>query len=138
MINNSDSEVLTTGHNVLNNEQSMPIAKPKIKQVDVRNLSEKDAKSLHQQDPFMYYSIPGLRQATILLRDIDHSNVETLRHGYAVLQVNNAQQRPGTTETIIPRRSRISFECHPDVHVADLFGDLFGDDDVLDLEWNYV
>ena len=42
------------------------------RQLNLENITSlDDLKSIQQQDPFMYYSIPGVRSAKVLMRDID-------------------------------------------------------------------
>ena len=79
------------------------------KQIDIKNISANDLKSIRREDPFMYYSIPGVRMSKMLLNDdndIDPSRPETV-HGKA-------------QETVV-RKSRMSFECHPDLLLKEEF-----------------
>ena len=86
--------------------------KPK-REVDLKHITSlDDLKSAKKQDPFMYYSIPGARKATVLMQDLDLSNL--IGAGQAV-QDETPQASPK-----VSRRSRISFECHPDLLLADM------------------
>ena len=81
--------------------------KPK-KEVDIKNItSQDDLKSIQKQDPFMYYSIPEVRSARVLMRDIDMSNLS-----------------PRSQK--VSRSTCISFECHPDLLLENLLNDLDG------------
>ena len=81
--------------------------KPK-KEVDIKNITSRDdLKSIQTQDPFMYYSIPEVRSANVLMRDIDMSNLS-----------------PRSQK--VSRRTCISFECHPDLLYEDLLNELDG------------
>ena len=114
--------------------------KPK-KQIDLKTVSSaNDLKSLQKQDPFLYYSIPGVRRASLLGRDVDTSDLVTSGMARnciscpARLEQDKAQQ----TQTVT-RRSCISFECHPDLLLEDMLDDTDddfavedGDEDLLD------
>ena len=81
--------------------------KPK-KTVDIKNIrSLDDLNSIQKQDPFMYYSIPEVRSAKMLMRDIDMSNLS-----------------PRSQK--VSRSTCISFECHPDLLYEDLLNELDG------------
>ena len=86
--------------------------KPK-KTVDLKYITSlDDLKSIKKQDPFMYYSIPGARKATVLMQEaIDLSNL--IGAGQAV------QDETPQASQKVSRSSRISFECHPDLLLAD-------------------
>eukprot|EP00985_Skeletonema_marinoi_P031869 scaffold37836_cov79-Skeletonema_marinoi.AAC.1 len=46
------------------------------KVIDTRNLTEEDLKTLRKQDPFLYFSIPAVRTATLLSRDVDMASLQ--------------------------------------------------------------
>ena len=58
--------------------KTIPPSKPK-KELDIKAITSlDDLKSLKAKDPFMYYSIPGVRSTKILMKDdmdIDMSNL---------------------------------------------------------------
>ena len=88
--------------------------KPK-KTVDLKYITSlDDLKSIKKQDPFMYYSIPGARKATVLMQAIDLSNL--IGAGQAVVQ----DETPQAASQKVSRSTRISFECHPDLLLADM------------------
>lgn len=91
---------------------------PPPTEVDVNKfISAQDLKSLKEQDPFLYYSIPGVREATIRLGD-DKVDI----HQVAL----NSLRREGspasrTSETVkVKRCKRHTFECHTDLLLEDL------------------
>ena len=95
---------------------------PKHKTIGLKNMSDKDLKSLKMQDPFSYYSIPGVRSASLLGKDIDTSDLGTCRikgtsSCPARLQTEQSKTQSLTTVT---RSTRISFECHPDLLLEEL------------------
>ena len=92
--------------------------KPK-KTVDLKYITSlDDLKSIKKQDPFMYYSIPGARRATVLMQEaIDLSN---LKAGEAV------QDETPQASQKVSRSTRISFECHPHLLLADMLDDFHG------------
>ena len=58
----------------------------------------------------MYYSIASVRNATLLLKDIDLSEIDSPK----------VQTEGKISFPTIKRRSRISFECHSDLLMAEL------------------
>mmetsp|Transcript_9170 Transcript_9170/g.15941 ORF Transcript_9170/g.15941 Transcript_9170/m.15941 type:complete len:147 (-) Transcript_9170:162-602(-) len=92
--------------------------------IDLVDISADDLKSIQSKDPFLYYSIPGVRSSKVLMRDIDISNLGRS-------QFRNCRSCPSRLETVqynsqphrVTRSSCISFECHPD---------LLFEDDLLD------
>lgn len=93
---------------------------------DIRNLNESAVKSLRTIDPFTYFSIPGIRRASMYLQDIDHSNAEALCNPEVQSARNpssqaNKRPRPSTT---ITRRTRISYEAHQSAIMEDLMDEL--------------
>lgn len=82
-----------------------PSAKKPKKVLDLSNISStNDLMSLKKEDPFMYYSIPGVRSATMLHRDIDIAHLRAS----TILPSSTRLEK-------VPRSSRISFECTPDL-----------------------
>ena len=67
----------------------------------------------------MYYSIPGVRKATVLMQDIDTANLGRAAQDEAPQALQKAL-----------RTTRISFECHPDLLLENMWNELEG----LDLE----
>ena len=104
-----------------------------VQELDISNFSLSDLESLHDEDPFMYYSIPGVRRAAVSLEDLVCSDVNALirRGGGQALSpcrittsslssnVGESSSFQATT-TKISRQSRISFECHGIVLMEDL------------------
>ena len=52
--------------------------KPK-KEVNLTKIDADDLASIQAQDPFLYYSIPGVRSARLLMEDVDLLNLESSR-----------------------------------------------------------
>ena len=109
--------------------------KPK-KTVDLRHITTlDDLKSIKKQDSFMYYSIPGARKATVRMQDIDMANLLGAPE-HAV-----QDEAPQISQKVL-RSTRVSFECHPDLLLADLLNDLegldlenLGEEDLLDMDF---
>ncbi|KAL3767913.1 hypothetical protein ACHAWO_001809 [Cyclotella atomus] len=79
------------------------------KQVCTDGLSPKNLAVLKKSDPFLYYSIPAVREARLHLKE-----VHVLEHSSnSPSQVNSAQP------CNVTRKSRLSFECHPDLLIED-------------------
>ena len=77
-------------------------------------------------DPFMFHSIPGVHKAELLHKDVDYSDIAALAEADAQHPRSHQAQEDTTAEedkAKVSRRTRISFECHPDVILADMFDD---------------
>lgn len=89
------------------------------KELDINGLSEDDFMSLHKIDPFMFYSIPGIRKACICLHEVDYSDLNAL----LISGPDNAQQRHGQAglNTKVQKSTAISFEAHPSALLEDIW-----------------
>ena len=81
-----------------------PPAEPKT--IALTTVSADDLRSIKKEDPFLYYSIPGVRSAKLLGQEVDINNLGTSRL---------VQGRPVQSSQTVTRRRCISFECHPDL-----------------------
>jgi len=81
-----------------------------MRELDVREMRDEDLESLRTTDPFLYYSIPGVRAARVALRDIDYSDLNMLSRR-STNQVSSSTQPQYSNDTKVVRRSCISFEC---------------------------
>ena len=110
--------------------------KPK-KTLDLKYITNlDDLKSIQKQDPFMYYSIPEVRTAKMLMRDIDVTDL-----GVSGQAVQDGQEEAPRVSQKVSRSSRISFECHPDLLFENMWNDIDDDlhlvedeEDLLDME----
>ncbi|KAL7487120.1 hypothetical protein ACHAW6_012716 [Cyclotella cf. meneghiniana] len=91
---------------------TFPSEPRKPKQVDVSKLTKDDIQSLRKDDPFMYYSIPGVSKADLLCQPVDCSNLQSLIRGDA------------SCSRVVSRRSRVSTECDFAVLFKDVWGDV--------------
>ena len=107
----SESEVLT---------KTAPVCAcaPEPTEIDISNLSAEDLQSLKQEDPFLYYSIPSVRRAALHFAQPELSGSRCLEE----------------STTVVKRRTRVSFECHSDLLMEDLLGDLEEKYDQFELE----
>mmetsp|Transcript_24405 Transcript_24405/g.51148 ORF Transcript_24405/g.51148 Transcript_24405/m.51148 type:complete len:143 (+) Transcript_24405:238-666(+) len=87
-----------------------PDVEPKT--LDIKSLSEDDLKSLHINDPFLYYSIPCIRRATIFYQRFDHSDIKALCQGQVTRDILDTDTSH-TQKNAVTRCSRISFEADP-------------------------
>ena len=55
-----------------------------------------------ETDPFLYYSIPGVKKAALSLEEVGHS-------------------KASQSADIFTRKGRLSFECHPSLAMDELF-----------------
>ena len=84
------------------------------KEVDVGNLSVEDLQLLKEQDPFLYYSIPGVRRAELHSQEVDMSK-------QLLVDDRSGRESSATSSTKVKRCTRLSFECHMDVLLEDFF-----------------
>lgn len=92
------------------------------KTLDTKTFSAEELKHIHEQDPFMYYSIRGMWSAKVLMKDDDTTNLEAsdLDNHTSCLSRPHPIQDQAQPQTVT-RSSCISFECHPDLLIRDLF-----------------
>ncbi|KAL7551686.1 hypothetical protein ACHAWF_014878 [Thalassiosira exigua] len=92
---------------------------------DLKHASIEDLEPLRKRDPFLYYSIPGVRRDAMLLKPVDASSLAPPKSN----RNDRGAWRParlGSEADATPpsqkvwRRSCISFECHPDMLLEDL------------------
>ena len=97
--------------------------------IDTKNLNEQDLKTIKKCDPFLYYSIPFVRDA-----EVNRSGEFqiTLHDHHDDGDADGDDTQSSIIKTKVERKSRISYECHPDLLLADLLDDL----DDLDLHPN--
>jgi hypothetical protein len=103
----------------------------------------------------MYYSIPGVLQASLNLEDVDYSDIASLSqagsHPSSSRPTRRSQEEAeddaaayddaDANASKVSRRTRVSFECHPNVLLEGVmdeleqeFGDLLLDlDDIVSM-----
>ena len=106
---------------------------PKPKTIALKNITAEDLESIEKQDKFLYYSIPGVRSARLLGKDIDTSDLGTNRIKSCPARLGT-QQGTAQSLTTVTRSKRISFECHPDILFEDMLEDMLNSDEDIDLE----
>jgi hypothetical protein len=97
-----------------------PLPKKKYNELDLSTLCEEDFKSMKNDDPFMYFSIPRVRRSEVLLRDVDYADVKPT-------PLNDSS----SSSTKVPRRSRLTMEFYIDVIMNDWLKDFDDEDDEL-------
>ncbi|KAL7542145.1 hypothetical protein ACHAXR_011569 [Thalassiosira sp. AJA248-18] len=95
------------------------------KKVSLERMSAQDLRSIKKHDSFLYYSIPGVRSAKMLLKDVDApedlATCDELTRN-CISSPSRLQTLRGKAMTqTVTRSSCISFECHPDLHYLDDF-----------------
>jgi len=98
-------------------------ADPSPVEVDVNKaLSAQDLRSLKKQDPFLYYSLPGVREASIQQKRVDMHQLaqEGLRRTCASCPASIQTVATSDTTAKVKRCTRVSFECAPDLLLEDL------------------
>lgn len=107
----------------------------KEKEIDTQKLTEDDLKSLKKKDPFLYYSIPAVRSAALLNKDVAMSSLQGRK---SQCSRSGRASCPSQIESIpttkVVRRSCISFECHPDLILEDYLDNTADDEYDLDLD----
>ena len=79
--------------------------------LDLNGLDSADIATLKETDPFMYYSISEIRSALILHEELDITRFDIPTH-----RSEKKQKREGDQfARIVTRKSRHSFEAHPDL-----------------------
>jgi hypothetical protein len=96
----------------------------KRQEIDLNTLNEDDVKQLQKADPFLYYSIPGVHKASLLMKEVDFSSVSSL-----AATATSSSSCSSTRSSTVSRRSCISTECHTSVIMEDLMNDMLDDDD---------
>ena len=76
-------------------------------EVDVSRMLESDLLLLKKKDPFMYNSIPAIRQASLMLQDTPN------------LVSQDEASKEGKCPNVVSRRSRLTTECHPSLLLED-------------------
>lgn len=78
-------------------------------QVNTNDLSPQELEALKESDPFLYYSIPVVREFAVLNKMGSAADLEL----------------PSNME--VKRQKRISFECHADLLLKDMIEDMAGE-----------
>lgn len=107
----------------------LSLADPTPTEVEVnKSLSAQDLQSLKEQDPFLYYSIPGVRDATVRLENVDMHQIAQngLRRGCQSCPASIRTTATSEHVAKVKRCTRVSFECHTDLllDLDDLSDDL--------------
>ncbi len=108
------------------------------KVIDTNNLDEQDLKNLKKYDPFLYYSIPSAVRDTktkvVSNEDFQVQPALQDQDGSQSSIDSNPATTATTTSTMVERKSRISYECHPDLLLESLLED---DDSDYSVEHEY-
>lgn len=114
-------------------------AKVPKKEIDLKNTNQSDLKYIEEKDPFLFYSIPGVRSAKMRMQDVDLTSV-VKQQGSKAPRPASVWGQPNKVSAAqkVRRLSCVSVECHPDVLLLDgILGDDINDcmamDDVSEL-----
>ncbi|KAL3785669.1 hypothetical protein HJC23_001940 [Cyclotella cryptica] len=96
-----------------------------IEQVNLEAFNSSDVASLKTKDPFLYYSIPAVKKAEVLQKELDLSSSDPLAN-FSRRQYRNPKQAcdEKRVSLTVTRCSRVSFECHTDLLLQDLINDI--------------
>ena len=106
-----------------------PLSRKPKREIDLQQVTDDDLQTVKKQDPFMYYSIPGVRDAELQLKEIDISNLRNCLSCAARMQTVRKK-----SISKVKRIACISYECHPDVLLEDFVND--EDSDGFDMDWD--
>lgn len=134
LINGYPSCPRTTKTNDGSRNNSVTVTVPTFKRKDDKNevylpqLRASDLQHLKAVDPFLYYSIPSVREQTLKLKDFSY---EGMRIGKDHPRQNQAVRSLETGEVVLPpqridRKSRISFEGCIDAVFFEMMDDAEG------------
>ena len=94
----NDSDIIRVMHVPTIKEE--PQCQPKVTEINVNQLNEDDLKKIKTQDPFLYYSIPGMINPKLTTKPADHTK---LLQG-----------------SVVQRKTRVSTECDPSILLGDI------------------
>lgn len=102
--------------------------------LDVTGITSSDLATLKKTDPFMYYSIASVQNATLLFTDVEESLAFDL-----VTKQNSSEMNLRMDASIkhtVHRKQRISTECHPDLLLEQMFlnDDIMASSESLELD----
>ncbi|KAL3785698.1 hypothetical protein HJC23_008731 [Cyclotella cryptica] len=102
----------------------------KPKQISTKEMTSQDLARLKMDDPFLYYSIPAVRKACFLSKEVDE---------YCLTSQTGEKDLAGSGNQsyVVKRQSRLSFECHSSTLTLSFFDSDdfdFDTDDELDDE----
>lgn len=106
------------------------------KEIDLKNTSESDLKSIQVEDPFLFYSIPGVRSAKMRMQSVDLSTLVSSsaarqgRRASCPASLGGQPNRVPATQKV-RRLSCVSVECHPDMLFLD---EMLDDNDGMALD----
>ena len=107
-------------------------AKPE-RVVTIKSMNADDLESIKKTDAFLYYSIPAIRSAEVLMQGTETSDEvqqgwRTIRSSSPSTRLQTAQDNKSESSLTVTRSTCISFECHPDLLLEDMMSDCFDDD----------
>ena len=91
--------------------QVATIFEKQSKQVILKDLDSSGITILKEKDPFLYYSIPAVMQASRHHQDVDGSAFGLVENSDS----SNKEPKPtAVDQVIITRKSKVSFESYPE------------------------
>ena len=92
------------------------------KQLNLEELNSSDVAALKTMDPFMYYSIPALKEAALLQTEFDLSSFDSSSNSCRpTCRKSEEACENERVPHIVSRKCRISFECHAYLLLEDHF-----------------
>jgi hypothetical protein len=110
------------GASSVNNYYDAEMERQRLASIGTLTLSAQDLRSLKKQDPFLYYSLPGVREASVQQKRVDMHQIaqEGLRRTCASCPASIQTVATSDTTAKVKRCTRVSFECAPDLLLEDL------------------
>ncbi len=114
-------------------------------EIDTKSLSSSELKSLKNDDPFMYYSIPHVREAEFRLEEVDISKINQsstkCSRIFLPLRRPRENQDDANPSKTVKRCSRISFECHADMAMDETLaktGEGYAQEESFDVDFDAI
>ena len=127
---NHPHDTLNVHVNSVKTSEMVPSAN---RHINIKALGQLDLESLKKNDPFMYYSIPSVRDADMFLEEIDVSMIDQPHpKGRKYCTPNrkiDIDDETSSSQSIVARRTCISFECHTDLLMYDILNEIETEDD---------
>ncbi|KAL7484703.1 hypothetical protein ACHAW6_011489 [Cyclotella cf. meneghiniana] len=91
-------------------------------ELNITDLTSSDLAALKRNDPFMYYSIPSVKNAALNCKDVNASLLNVSLSQYSTCSEIKSKEN-ASTKYIVTRQRQLSVECHPDVLTEGLLAD---------------
>ncbi|KAL3799797.1 hypothetical protein HJC23_010447 [Cyclotella cryptica] len=91
-------------------------------QLEMTYVTSSDLAALKRNDPFMYYSIPSVKNAALHCKDVSVPLVDVPSRRHASFSEIKSKDN-ALTKCVVTRQRRLSMECHPDLLMEEMLAD---------------